>query len=198
MAGNINEFKSSFRTDISKPSRFDVSFPVPLTLIVYRNIAQTLSLRCENAELPGRTIATMEQKIYGPTEKFPYQSSYNDANFTFIVSDNMQEKEFFDSWMELINPSTNYNFKYKSDYCTTISVNQYDVKNEKSYQVDLIEAYPIAVNQMDLDWSNDGHHKLTVTFAYTFWKSNSLVGSLKAAATAGLGAVIGGFGGLPI
>ena len=65
MAGNINEFKSSFRTDISKPNRFDVSFPVPLTLIVYRNIAQTLSLRCENAELPGRTIATMEQKIYG-------------------------------------------------------------------------------------------------------------------------------------
>ena len=30
------------------------------------------------------------------------------------------------------------------------------------------------MNQMDLDWSGDGYHKLTVTFAYTRWENNSL------------------------
>jgi hypothetical protein len=37
----------------------------------------------------------------------------------------------------------------------------------------MIDTFPIAVNQLDLDWSSDGHHKLTVTFAYTSWRNNS-------------------------
>jgi hypothetical protein len=48
------------------------------------------------------------------------------------------------------------------------------VENDKSYSVTLIDAYPVSVNQLDLDWSNDSYHKLTVTFAYTKWKNNSL------------------------
>jgi hypothetical protein len=30
------------------------------------------------------------------------------------------------------------------------------------------------MNQLDLNWSDDGYHKLSVTFAYTYWKNNSL------------------------
>ena len=30
------------------------------------------------------------------------------------------------------------------------------------------------MNQMDLDWSQEGAHKLSVTFAYTKWENNSL------------------------
>jgi len=30
------------------------------------------------------------------------------------------------------------------------------------------------VNGLDLNWSADGYHKLTVTFAYTSWRDNSL------------------------
>ena len=50
---------------------------------------------------------------------------------------------------------------------------QYDLTDKLAYSVDLIEAYPIAVNQLDLDWSNDGHHKLVVVFAYTYWNVNT-------------------------
>jgi hypothetical protein len=48
------------------------------------------------------------------------------------------------------------------------------VKHEESYAVKLINAYPISVNQLDLDWSADGHHKLTVLFAYDYWQSSYL------------------------
>jgi hypothetical protein len=196
MPGNLNDFKASFKTDIARANKFDVSFPVPLTLILYRNISQRLTLRCESAELPGRSLATTEQKIYNISEKFPYQTTYNDANFTFLVSDDMAEKEFFDSWLEFINPSTNFNFKYKGDYSTTVSVNQYDVQNKKTYSVDLIEAYPVAVNQMSLDWASDSLHKLTVTFAYSYSRVNSLTTSLKTAVTSGIGGLVTGVGGL--
>ena len=190
MAGTINDFRASFKGDIARPHRFDVMIPVPLTLIQYRNIAQQLTLRCEAAEMPGRTLATMEQKIYGPTEKFPYHTTYTDMNLTFMVSEDMAEKQFFDAWMELINPTTNFNFKYKGDYATPITINQYDLQNQKTFSVDLIDAYPISVNQLDLAWNNDGYHKLAVTFAYTYWKNNSVQNVLNSAITAGIGGFI--------
>jgi len=174
MAGSIAEFKASFNTDLARPSRFDVNVPIPIGLLPYRGIGRTLNMRCENAELPGRSISTTTMKIYGVEEKFPYQTTYNDTSLTFIVGDDMAEKKFFDAWLNWINPTINYNLKYKADYAVPLTVNQYDVKNQLSYSVTMLDTFPIAVNQMDLDWSLDGHHKLTVTFAYTSWRNNSL------------------------
>jgi len=113
-------------------------------------------------------------KIYGVEEKYPYQTTYNDTSLTFIVGDDMEEKKFFDAWLNWINPTINYNLKYKADYAVSLTVNQYNVKNELSYSITMLDAFPIAMNQLDLDWSSDGHHKLTVTFAFTSWRDNSL------------------------
>ena len=170
MAGAINDFRSSFKNDLAKPHRFDVNIPIPLTLIPYVQSAKNLTYRCEGAQLPGRTLATADQRIYGPTEKYPYQTTYEDLELSFIVSSDMVEKFLFDSWIEKINPSSTNNFEYKYNYSTTITVNQYDSTDELVYSADFIEAYPIAINQLDLDWSqNDSYHKLTVVFAYTRW-----------------------------
>ena len=174
MAGSIADFKASFNRDLARPNRFDVNIPIPIGLIPYREIGRTLRMRCENAELPGRSISTTTMKIYGVEEKFPYQTSYNDISLTFIVGDDMAEKKFFDAWLNWINPTINFNMKYKEDYAIPLSINQYDVKNQLSYSVTLLDAFPIAMNQLDLDWSSDGHHKLTITFAYTSWRNNSL------------------------
>ena len=174
MAGSISQFKSSFSTDVARPNRFDVSVPVPIGLIPYLGTTRRLNLRCESAELPGRTIQTTEMKIYGIQEKFPYMTSYSDISLTFIVGDDMREKKFFDAWLNWINPSYSYDVKYKSDYAVIIRVNQYGVGGNGTYSVDLLDAYPVAVNPLQLDWSSDGYHKLTVTFAYTNWRNNSL------------------------
>jgi hypothetical protein len=198
MAGNINDFKSSFQKDLSRPHKFDVNIPIPLTLIPYIKSAKSLNYRCENAQLPGRTFATAEQKTYGPIEKYPYLNTYGDIDMTFIVDDDMTQKIFFDAWLNYINPLYNNNMRYKGDYSTVITVNQYDVTNQISYSVNLYDAYPISINQMDLDWSSDGYHKLNVTFAYTYWQNNSLQALGMELVDAGINAVnniIGGLGG---
>lgn len=174
MAGSIADFKASFNTDVARPNRFDVEIPIPLGLVPFLGTSRQLNLRCENTELPGRSLATTSMKIYNVEEKFPYQTIYNDITLTFIVGDDMKEKKFFDAWLNWINPTLTYNMKYKGDYAIPLRINQYDVTNKVSYSVDLRDAFPIAINQLDLDWSNDGYHKLSVVFAYTSWKNNSL------------------------
>jgi hypothetical protein len=191
MATNINDIVNSFNTDLARPNRFDVIIVPPPAL--QNNITESavdnfgnvtaarptnvytdlLAYRCEIAQLPGRNLSTVEQKIYGPSEKFPHHVTYNDIDMTFIVDGDMREKYFFDAWLDYINPTNSFNIAYKETYCTDIKVIQYDISNRKSYSVTLVDAYPISVNQLDLDWSNDGVHKLSVTFAYTYWYNDS-------------------------
>lgn len=174
MAGSIADFKASFNTELARPNRFDVSIPVPLGMIQYVKTTRNLKMRCEATELPGRTISTSSTKIYNIEEKYPYQTTYGDISLTFIVGDDMAEKKFFDAWLEWINPTTNMNMKYKTDYVVPITIYQYDLQNNISYSVQLLDAFPVSTNGMNLDWSSDGTHKLTVTFAYTRWRNNSL------------------------
>ena len=196
MAGALNEFLSSFKKDLARPSRFDVRIPVPLTLIPFISTSRLLTLRCENTQLPGRSLATTDQKTYGPIEKFPYLTTYNDIDMTFIVTDKMEEKIFFDFWLNYINPTYSNNLHYKEDYAVPITINQYDLRGELSYSVNLYDAYPVSVNQLDLDWSSDGHHKLVVTFAYTYWKNNSVQSLALEAVEAGISSLADAIGGL--
>ena len=191
MPSSISQFLTSFNKDLARPNRFDVMIPIPAVLApFYLNTSKNISLRCEMTELPGRTFGTTERKIgSAPVQKFPYQSIYNDVSMTFIVTGDMSEKLFFDQWMEYINPSSTYNFNYKGNYATDIAINQYDNHNKKTYSAVLIGAYPLVVNQLDLDWSNDGYHKLSVTFAYTNWQEatvSSVASNLGVQSLAGL------------
>jgi len=87
----------------------------------------------------------------------------------------MSEKVFFDAWMELINPSSTYDFPYKRDYATEITVNQYDANGDISYSISLDDAFPVSVNQLDLDWGTiDNYHRLSVVFVYKAWSNKSV------------------------
>jgi len=193
MRSNVRDFVSSFKADLSRPSRFDVQIPVPIALApFYKDTAQQLSLRCEVTELPGRTFATTERKIgSAPLQKFPYQTTYNDVQMTFIVGGDMKERLFFDQWMEYINPSSTYNFKYKNNYSTDIAITQYDMQNKVTYKCVLIDAYPLVVNQLDLDWTADNYHRLTVVFAYTNWQEGTVSSIANNLGVQGLSGIFG-------
>jgi len=178
----INDFFQKInRTELARPARFQVTFSRPNGLTEeYSNYIPELSFRCDAAQLPSRAVMTTDQKIYGYVEKFPYLTAYEDAQFTFLVGDDMKEKKLFDSWLRLVQPIDSYNLQYKSNYSTDVKVTQYSLgqdpnspkKPKETYKVTLEKAYPIAVNQLDLDWGADGYHKLIVIFAYSSWKAS--------------------------
>ena len=152
-------------------------------------MTRDLSFSCDSAELPGRTLATIDTRTYGPTVKGPYQSQYSDLNLTMYVTGNklagfvfprsdtgLLEKSFFDDWMEVINPTQSSskwgwnNIAYKNEYLSTISISHYDTNGFRTQTIDFIDAYPIAVNQVSLAWADDAIMKLSVTMAYTRWE----------------------------
>jgi len=163
----LSEFSSSFTYELARANKFEVHIPTPAMAFGF-NLKQ-LTLRCDSAQLPGRHLETVQQKTYGPYEQLPFHTTYNDIDLTFIVSGDMSERNFFDAWMDFINPTSTYNMEYKDNYTSPIIITQYDMSENPMYVSTLHDAYPINVNQLDLNWASDDIHKLTVTFAYTYW-----------------------------
>jgi hypothetical protein len=173
MVANISEFLNSFPKEVARPYNFTVNITGP---IISPFDTRSLSFRCEGSELPSRTFSLVEQKTYGPVQYFPVQNFYEKVNLTFICSDDMREKELFDSWMDIMsNAATNtpegvqFDFEYKDNYRGTVEIIQYDLAGKESYKARLFEAFPISVHPMKLDWAAANEvHKLMVTFAYRY------------------------------
>ena len=153
------------------------------------SVSRYLALQCEGAELPGKTLQTLDARIYGPSFKVPYLTQYTDATFTFLCTNQFYERKLFDRWMEAINPTDTNNLRYPQGettrYMTNIKIIQYDDFIKQIYAVELIDAFPIGIASQALNWGEDGFHRLSVQFAYQ--KYNTIYEgtyNLAAAATA--------------
>ena len=134
------------------------------------SMSRYLALQCESAELPGRTLQTADVKIYGPTFKVPYQSMYGDTNLTFLCTNEFYERKLFERWMDAIHPSDTNNVRFPksqtSRYLTNIKIIQYDDFIKQIYAVELLDAFPVGIAPQTLSWSEDGFHRLSISFAY--------------------------------
>lgn len=183
---NINRFLNQFRNEFSRPCNFEVIIDNPPVKIM---TPDELRFRCDVAELPSRTFALTQQKIYGPISYHPVQSAYDKITLSFICSEEMREKEFFDAWLTFISPNKNdvgvgfgginlgfnvkgvlFDFEYYDRFVTTVRIVQKSLHNTDTYTVTLHEAYPISVNSMPLSWDSlDAVHKVTVSFAFRYF-----------------------------
>ena len=182
MSFDINKFKGSISEwGVSKQSHFDVFFTIPgtPTSSVPTMAKEHLAFRCESAEMPGQSLATVEHRVIGPARKMAYGNIYTDINLTMLCSYNLREKIFFDEWMDFISGVNNkeqedrYDVQYFNDYTVDVEINQYEPSKSKSvvYSVKLIKAYPISVSPLSLNHDSNEVHKLTVTLTFHKWEA---------------------------
>jgi hypothetical protein len=127
---------------------------------------------CESASLPAMSISTKPFRIYGASYQRPISSEFNGDGITlsFYIDNQMEVKSFFDAWMfKVVNPNS-FNVSYQKEYVSQIKIAQLDEQNTESYSVYLEDAFPRAVNMLDLNMGATNQvHKLNVTFAYRRW-----------------------------
>jgi hypothetical protein len=176
---NMNHFKSFLNQSGSlvRACRFLVSIKSPTAI---KSAPKELYLLCDAAELPGRGFATVETRYYGPSQMFPTNSQYQPASFSFLCRNASGERRYFDDWLEVINPSTNYNFEYFNNYQCDIDVYQYseyggqDGMPQVTYHWQLRRAWPMLVAPQAVSWEAQDILRLQVTFAYKNWERPTL------------------------
>jgi len=170
---SISNFISEVNTrGLARPSRFEVFILPPPGLGSLTTSSKFISLMCESASLPAMTVSTKPYRIYGASYQRPISSDFNGDGITlsFYVDNLMEVKSFFDAWMfKVVNPNS-FNVSYQKDYISQIKISQLNEKNAETYSVYLEDAFPRAINLLDLNMGATNQvHKLNITFAYRRW-----------------------------
>lgn len=170
-----------FRTEVlsgaglARTNRFEVLITPPRGLANARGSSELVSLYVEQASIPVLNIFSKSYKIFGPSYQRPVTSEYGGEGLamTFHVDRNMMVRKFFEDWMHIIVNPDNFTVGYQEDYITDIIIRQLNEKDQVTYEVKLLEAFPRNINLMDLNNnSSNQNHRLNVLFAYRYWVSN--------------------------
>jgi hypothetical protein len=226
MPFNINEFNGSLSSQgVAKQGHSRMRITVPQNLTDRQNVTQSLEFRIDSSEIPGRTLATTPYRDYGVIRNVPYDVNYAPLTIGILVSRDLREKLFFEEWQDLIIGDhrlegssddfhrSKFNIGYYDTYVShTIEIVQFDEGGEATYTARLVEAFPLAVNQMVTAWNSSDDHHLTVQLQYRYFQDKNLspnnfpvrqrTGSflresgLGAAIGVGVGALAGRFRGL--
>jgi hypothetical protein len=168
---------SNFRTKlgvIARPNLFNCYLTGSTS---FDALIPNFNFRCEKAEFPGRTIATTDDTFSGPTLKLPYDMTYNDITLSIICSEDMQERLFFEKWMDLIvkpaSQSDAGTIAYHSEYARGIKLIIQQLSSVGSGKVlseyTCHDVYPIAITPMNATWDEvNTYQRFGVTLTYRY------------------------------
>lgn len=159
-------YQNIVNTGVVFSNRYEVIIfsPPQLTSIGSRQ----LTLRCESATLPGRSISTVPYRFYGPARNMPYEPIYgSEISITFTLSADLFERRFFEEWMGLVCSRENYKLKYYNEYTTSIQINVLDRTDSVVFSVQLEEAYPKLIGDISMAYDRqDEVMKQDITLNY--------------------------------
>ena len=174
MPFNINEFKAKLDGQLlANPAFFRVLFTGS---IVRSDEASLLAVLCNQAQLPGRSFSTNEYTTHGPIRKIPYQNIFDDVVLSLYCREDMGSFKIFQEWQNyIVDPGAANEFSYFDDFTSDIIIEQYDSTGKITYACKLIDAYPVMVAPIQLDWGNkDSFSNMQVTMAYRYWRQEPL------------------------
>ena len=188
MAFNISEFKTNIAKGggLLKNNKFLVLVPTPRILqgksidnIPTSSTNDILRFHAEKASIPGIALqaSEMRRQGIGNLEKTPFGAAFTDCDVSFTIDQKSTVWNFFQSWMDGIY---NFNLKignglyelaYKNEYCTTLTLYVYNEIHPQTpvIQIELIDAFPVSISDIPLQWSGGEHITLNVRFNFRSW-----------------------------
>lgn len=135
-----------------------------------------LPLFCQSASLPGATISVQKQSLFGPDYIRPTNINYGDSlSMSFLCDKDMLIKKMFDLWIHSIVNMSSFTVNYKEKYARDIVVSQLDEKENITYSVKLVDAFPVQIGSLSVSQTAiDRLHILPVTFAYRYWETEDI------------------------
>lgn len=183
-------------TELASPNRFWVAFNLPEGIapvdandndtgvspaVVRGQPAQyarnlgDLGFMCSQMTFPARSFMTTEHRHVGTPFRLPYSTQYADVAFTFHCSADMRERKYFEIWQQsIVNVHIN-SLNFYKEYVMPVHLMQLDKEGNVTYQVTLIEAYPISIEGVtSSSAARDEVQQCTVTMAYRHWINQDL------------------------
>ena len=142
---------------------------------------EKVTLSCREAALPGSSLAThtLDNDHTGVTERHAYRRQYDTtSSFSFYVDEQYDIINFFENWISFIvnedgsrdadRDNYNYRVNFPNEYKSEIFIRKFerDYKG-RDLQYKFVNAYPISINQMPVNYDASQILLCTVNFNFS-------------------------------
>lgn len=186
MVFRINQFKSTMDKygGPSRTSLFTVSI-TPNRIGSNGNMPeQDMLFFCKTVTLPSIGVNTLDYRPNGfdMSQAIPTSVATEPVQCVFMLDSDHRVMSYFHSWIQsVVNYSTQggilssvdgkmpYEFGYKEDYKTTITIRHYNSENDSSryYEYILRDAFPTRIDPVNLSWE-DNNSPATVGISFSY------------------------------
>jgi hypothetical protein len=129
---------------------------------------RSLSIRCDAVTIPGRSFSTTPFRFYGPARNMPYEQIYSgELNLSFVLSEDLRERTFFEEWMTGVSSVNNYKMEYYVNYTTNMEITVIGKDDVPVYRFIIEEVYPKSLGDIQVGYDKDNEvmrQEVTVCF----------------------------------
>lgn len=167
----ISDMVSKLSVGVARNNRYSIIMSVPISGEGLMPLQDVL-LFCDQIQLPGLSVQTTPNRVYGEVRETPYEFNYEPLNASFYVDSDMHVKFMFETWIKSLQLGNRRTFNYYDEYvCPQMNILVQNIEEKTTYQVTLYEVYPKTVSPVQMDYSSKDIMKMSVTFAYKYWDS---------------------------
>jgi hypothetical protein len=157
---------------MARTNRYAIYFGIPASVDNFIQDLRTVTLFCDQVQLPGLNYSTVQNRTFGEFRETPYEKLYDAVNISFYVDTSMRVKLLFDKWINSIQDVNTRTFTYYNNYITDMDIEVLDLQDNVRYVLTLYECYPKNIGSIQLDNSSKDIMKMQVTMQYKYWKAN--------------------------
>ena len=169
---DFKEFISNLKAvGLPTASRFFVLLP---------NADTMLCMLVDQCSLPGISIMTTEMRTFGEVREAAYGVTYPPVQLSVILDNTVGATTYFENWSRLVfDRKTKTSGYYTTTrgimgYAKDVSIVLTDKEDYPIRKIELIEAYPKTIGDIQLDYSNKDIIRLPITLTYRYWREARL------------------------
>lgn len=177
---SIEDFANYFKTNpIQRTNRFSVG--------IQKNSGDNSGLTeffAESVTLPGRSVATLERRTFGPQRDLPYEHLYSgDIELNVVMTESGGERAYFEEWMNEVIDAGSFGRvgsnvgkinSERQDYVGEMYIRLKDPKNATQSILVAFEVFPKSLGQVVLsntDENSYGVLPVSLSFRFYEWMS---------------------------
>lgn len=166
--GSITDFVSEInKTGFSRANRYEMVFVVPTAVNgLSPGLSRSLTYRIASVNLPSKSIATTETKVYGPVRQAPYSTTYDQLTFSMYLSKDLRERKSMENWMHYIVDYDNHKIRYLNEYKGSIYLSVFDEQDTRTAYYHFMEAFPLSIGEVSLAYANEDVAQCQITMSY--------------------------------
>ena len=171
----MKEFMTKIKgSGVARPNKYQVTVFPPIAT-GGPAAPRDLAMMAESVTFPGQNHrAGTDMLRHGPQREVVQGMTYGPFSMTFICTEGMPEKKFFEEWQEFIVNKETWEPKFYNQYVGTIVLEALNVAEQTTYTCTIHEAYPKTINSQDFSYGATGAYQtISVEITYRWWESET-------------------------